>query len=64
MTRQEALKLCQKYDGEFPSFYLDDVLDYLDLKKEEFIDIVDQHRNKEIWTKNKIKGWQLISPLI
>ena len=63
MTRKEALKLCYEYDGEFPDYYLEDVLEYLDLSKEEFLDIVDKHRNDEIWKKNSSGKWQLRFPL-
>ena len=51
MSRDEALELCQKYDGEFPDYFLNDVLEYLDLSKQEFWDIVNKHRNDEIWKR-------------
>jgi len=53
MTRNEAIELCKKYDGEFPSKNLDHVLDYLDLDMKEMNNIIDLHRNKEIWKLNK-----------
>ena len=63
MQRDEGLKLCQKYDGEFPDHYLDEILDYLDLSKDQFDDIIDQHRNDEIWKKNSNGNWELRFPL-
>ena len=39
------------YDGEFPDKKFHEVLTYLDLKTEEFHEIVDKHRNDEIWEK-------------
>jgi hypothetical protein len=62
MTREEALELCMKYDGEFPHDYLDKVLEYMDLSKEEFHEIVDRHRNDEIWMNND-GSWKLRFPL-
>ena len=62
MTRSEALKHCQKYDGEFPEYYFDDILDYLRLTTDEFYSIVDKHRNDEIW-KNEGGDWKLRYPL-
>ena len=59
MKREEALSLCKKYDGEFPSNWLDDVLNYLDLAEDEFYKIIDQHRNDEIWIKNNKNEWKL-----
>jgi hypothetical protein len=62
MTRQEGLELCLKYDGEFPHLYFEEVLDYLDLTRDEFTEIIDKHRNPEIWTREG-SAWQLRYPL-
>jgi hypothetical protein len=59
MNRDEALNLCKKYDGEFPSRWIDDVIDYLEISKDELIDIIDQHRNDEIWIKNNKNEWKI-----
>jgi N-acetyl sugar amidotransferase len=61
LTRKEALKLVKKYDGEFPRRYLKDMLDYLNLSEEEFLKIIDKHRNPEIWKKVNGK-WMLRYP--
>jgi N-acetyl sugar amidotransferase len=58
MTREEGLDLVRKYDDEFCYEHFDDVLDYLDLTRDEFVKIVDQHRNPEIWLK-KGERWVL-----
>jgi len=57
MSRDEALEIVKKYDGEFPSKNLGEVLGYLDLKEDEFKEIVDKHRNTEIWKKNEKNDW-------
>ena len=62
MTREEGLELARKYDGEFCSEYFKDMLEYLDLTKKEFTEIVDKHRNPEIWKKES-KEWKLRHPL-
>lgn len=51
ITRELGLQLVQDYDGQFPTSYMPMVLDYLGLKGDEFIKIVNQHRNPEIWDK-------------
>jgi len=51
MTREEGLELAQKYDDEFCYEHFDEVLEYLDLSRDEFVEVVDQHRNPEIWSK-------------
>lgn len=63
MTRSEALELCKKYDGEFPEDNLDVVLEYLDLNRKEFEEIVDMHRNQELWERKSGK-WELKFPLV
>ena len=61
MTREEGLELVQKYDDEFPAQYHDDHLEYLGLDETAFTEIVDMHRNSEIWN---FKGntWSLRHP--
>ncbi|NQT00273.1 MAG: N-acetyl sugar amidotransferase [Candidatus Omnitrophica bacterium] len=62
MNRQEGLVLAQKYDDEFPNEFFQDVLDYLQLSEKEFVEIVDKHRNPEIWKQENGK-WKLRYPL-
>jgi N-acetyl sugar amidotransferase len=62
MTRAEGLRIAQQYDGEFPDEHLADMLDYLQLTRKEFDDIIDKHRNPEIWQKTA-NGWKLRHPL-
>jgi N-acetyl sugar amidotransferase len=62
LTREQALELCKKYDGEFPDEYLSDVLEYLHMSKQELLEIVDKHRNPEIW-KFENGQWKLRYPL-
>ena len=49
MNRDEALALARRYDDEFPKTYGDEHLAYLDLTPERLTEIVDLHRNDEIW---------------
>jgi N-acetyl sugar amidotransferase len=51
ISREEGLELAKKYDDEFPHEYFDEVLKYLDITDKEFHEIVDKHRNPEIWEK-------------
>lgn len=62
MSREEALILSRKYDHEFPSEFFCEVLEYLNLTEKEFTEIIDKHRNPEIWKKENEK-WQLRYPL-
>lgn len=62
ITREEALKLAKKYDGEFCEEYFNDMLKYLNLDEKEFWEIIDKHRNPEIWKKDNDK-WELRYPV-
>jgi N-acetyl sugar amidotransferase len=61
MTRAEGLELARKYDDEFPQTHFHDNLAYLGLTATEFTDIVDRHRNREIWAKSG-NAWTLVNP--
>ena len=52
LSRKDALSFIKKYDGEFPQNVLDKCLDYLNLDLIKFNEIIDKHRNKEIWKKD------------
>ncbi len=62
MTRNEAIDVVRKYDGEFPKKNLEHVLKFLNLNKAEFEKIVDKHRNDELWEKKNNK-WNLKNKL-
>ena len=51
IKRNEAIELAKKYDGEFPEKSLPHVLEYLNMSKEDFTEIVDKHRPTTIWEK-------------
>ncbi|UCD15190.1 MAG: N-acetyl sugar amidotransferase [Candidatus Omnitrophota bacterium] len=61
LTREQGLELARKYDHEFPALYFKEMLEYLQLTEEEFYDIVDKHRNSEIWKKEGGQ-WKLRYP--
>jgi N-acetyl sugar amidotransferase len=58
MTRDEAVEVARKFDEEFPKQYFNEHLGYLGLTEKEFHELVDKHRNPEIW---KFEGnrWKL-----
>lgn len=62
LTRAEGLAFAQQYDHEYPARYLPDMLEYLRITEREFTDIVDRHRNAELWTKEG-GTWKLRFPL-
>ena len=62
LNKLDGLKFIKKYDGEYPQRNLQVVLDYLSLKEHDFHEVVDKHRNLEIW-KPKSNNWDLINKL-
>jgi N-acetyl sugar amidotransferase len=58
ITRDEAVALVRKYDGEFPEQHLDDLLEYIGLSRDEFFVALDSFRPKNLWEK-KEKAWVL-----
>ena len=58
ITREEAVALVRRYDGEFPKKYFKDFLEYLDISEEYFWKIVDSYRPTHLW--EKVNGeWKL-----
>ena len=59
LIREEAVSLVNKYDGELPRRYFDDVLEYLDFNEKEFIEIANSFRPKHLWEKDKSGKYKL-----
>ena len=58
MTREEGKNLVKKYDGEFPKKYFSEVMNYLEIKENNFFKICDKFRSPHIWKKEK-NAWHL-----
>ena len=54
----EGKKLIKKYDGEFPKRYFKEVMDYLNLKPNDFYKLVDKFRSPHLWRKVR-NEWKL-----
>lgn len=58
ITREEGVALVRRYDGEFPSKYFKEFLEYLDITEEHFWEVVDKFRPPHLWKKENGK-WVL-----
>ena len=58
ISREEGISLINKYEGEFPEKYFQDFLNYLDISKEHFWDVVDSWRAPHLWERKGNK-WEL-----
>ena len=57
ITREEALVLAKKYDGEFPNDSIPYIIDYLNISRVKLNSIIDSHRTTSIWEKNQ-NAWK------
>ncbi len=57
ITREEAIALCKKYEGEVPTRYLKDCFKFMKITDLEGWKIIDKFRPKHLWKKNKQNKW-------
>ena len=60
ITRDEAIALVNRYDGEFPQKYFADFLEYIDISQDRFWEVVNffRERSSHLWD-NTDEGWRL-----
>ena len=58
LMRDEGVALVEKYDGEFPDRYFNEVMEFLDIKPEYFHEICDRFRSPHLWV-NDNGTWKL-----
>ena len=49
ITREEGVALVNRFDGEFPDRYFDEVMDYIGMKPERFHELADKFRSPHLW---------------
>ncbi len=61
LTREEGVALVQRYDGEFPSKYYPEFLEYLGISDEEFWEVINCYRelSPHLWAKENGE-WKLL----
>jgi N-acetyl sugar amidotransferase len=58
ITREEGVQLVKKFDGEFPTNFFKEFLEYIELSESDFFDTVEKFRSTHLWKKNK-NQWEL-----
>lgn len=59
ITREEAVALVRRFDGEFPDRYFDEIMSYLEIDPDYFRnELADKFRSPHIW-KNVSGKWEL-----
>jgi hypothetical protein len=51
IDRKEGCALVKRFDGEFPDRYFTEVVEYLDIKPDEFLRLCDEARSEHLWKK-------------
>lgn len=51
ITREEAIALVRQFEGEFPERYFREVMDYLEMKPEQFLALCDAFRSPHLWQR-------------
>jgi len=49
LTREEGVALVHRFDGEFPEKYFHEIMDYIGLKPEYFLELCDKFRSPHLW---------------
>jgi N-acetyl sugar amidotransferase len=62
LTREEGVALVKQFDGEMPTHYFREVMDYIGLDPEEFMDLCDRFRPAHLWEKANGE-WTLRHPV-
>jgi N-acetyl sugar amidotransferase len=60
LTREEGIALVNRFDGEFPDRYFDEIMTYLDIDPEYFRnELTDKFRSPHLWHRDESGNWKL-----
>jgi len=62
LTREEAVALVRRFDGEVPDRYMDEIMTHLGMTTEEFFQLCDKARSPHLWVKEGGE-WKLRHPV-
>lgn len=62
ITRDEGISLIKRFDGEFPSEYINECCDYMGISIDDYHDTIEKFRTPHLWEK-KHGEWNLINPI-
>jgi N-acetyl sugar amidotransferase len=62
LTREEGIALVKRFDGEFPNKYFHEIMDYIGLKPERFMELCAKGRSPHLWKKDG-EEWKLRYPI-
>jgi len=60
INREEAIALVNRFDGEFPDKYFNEIMDYLEIDSDYFLsELTDRFRSPHLWGKDEKGNWKL-----
>ncbi|HEY0655309.1 MAG TPA: N-acetyl sugar amidotransferase [Chryseosolibacter sp.] len=59
ITREEGVALVKRFDGEFPDRYFNEIMDYIEMKPERFMELCDKFKSPHLWGKDASGNWKL-----
>ncbi len=62
LTREEGVALVRRFDGEFPRKYFREIMDYIGMEPERFLELCDAFRSPHLWKKEGGE-WRLRHPV-
>jgi N-acetyl sugar amidotransferase len=59
LTREEGMALVNRFDGEFPDRYFNEVMEYIGMEPSYFHELCDKFRSPHLWGKDSEGHWKL-----
>jgi N-acetyl sugar amidotransferase len=59
LNREEGVALVNRFDGEFPDRYFNEVMEYIGMKPEYFHELCDKFRSPHLWGNDEQGQWKL-----
>ena len=63
ITREEGIALVNRFDGEFPDRYFDEIMEYLEMDPAYFRELCDKFRSPHLW-KRENGEWKLRNEIV
>ena len=58
LNREEGVALVHRFDGEFPEKHFHEIMDYIGMKPDQFLELCDKFRSPHLWSKEN-GDWKL-----
>lgn len=59
INRDEGVALVARFDGEFPDRYFNEVMDYIEMRPDHFLELADRFRSPHLWGRDTNGVWRL-----